>query len=116
MIDGKQLLKDFDGTIARLTHNGTDPALIDDLTAVYEALREARAELTEFQPYQNDLEKRLALYRKAGKDTAKLKAEIEQNKIRITNIENKIAQASDALTALAINIPDRPKEEKNDRP
>ncbi len=112
MIDGKQLLKDFDGTIALLARNGTDPALIDDLKAAYNVIKEARAELTEYQPYQNDLEKRLALYRKADKDTAKLEAEIENNKLRITNIENKIAQASEALTALAMNIPDRPKEEK----
>ncbi len=108
MIDLKLLQKDFDGTAAALKRKKVDGELIDSLKTANETLKSAKASYENAQAKQNELSKLFGQYKKEGKSTDDLKAEVDANKALITELLDSQRTAEEALDALIMRVPNIP--------
>ncbi|MBN2895299.1 MAG: serine--tRNA ligase [Campylobacterales bacterium] len=108
MIDLKLLQKDFDAISGALSRKKVDATLIEALKEKNEALKSAKAAYERAQAAQNEMSKQFGLYKKEGKDTAQLKATLDENKNQITRLLEEQREAEAALDTLAMSIPNLP--------
>ena len=108
MIDLKLLANDFDTLAAKLQKKGVDTTLLEQLKAKNLVLKEAKTAFETAQADQNAMSKLFGVYKKEGKDIAELKAKVDANKIKITELSETQRVADEALTTLAMGIPNVP--------
>lgn len=108
MIDLKLLQKDYDGVRAALLRKGVDAALLDELKTRNETLKHAKTAFEEAQAEQNRMSRLFGQYKKEGKDIAELKAKVDANKVRISELQEAQREAEEALMQLAKGIPNMP--------
>ena len=108
MIDLKLLQKDFDGMCAALTRKNVSEAMLAELKTKNGALKGAKGAFEEAQAKQNEMSRLFGQYKKEGKDIAELKAEVDANKARITELTEAQREAEEALNQLAMGIPNLP--------
>jgi len=110
MIDLKYLQKNYDEATALLTKKGVGSETLEELNALFVALKEANATLEEAKANQNQMSKLFGVYKKEGKDIAELKAKVDANKELIASLQEKAREADVALQNLALGIPNFPDE------
>ncbi len=108
MIDLKLLQKDFDSVSAQLQRKGVDAALIAALKANNETLKSAKGAYEAAQAKQNEMSKLFGVYKREGRDIAPLKADLDANKAAITELQEAMRTADEALNAMAMGIPNLP--------
>lgn len=108
MIDLKLLQKDFDGVRAALLRKNVSPELLDELKRRNETLKNAKTAFEEAQAEQNQMSRLFGQYKKEGKDVAELKAKVDANKVRISELQDAQREAEAALMELAMGIPNMP--------
>lgn len=108
MIDLKLLQKDFDAVSSALSRKKVDATLIEALKERSEALKAAKAAYERAQAAQNEMSKQFGLYKKEGKDTAQLKATLDENKSQIALFLEQQRDAEASLDTLAMSIPNLP--------
>jgi len=110
MIDLKYLQKNYDEATALLVKKGVSSQSLEELNALFVALKEANASLEEAKANQNQMSKLFGQYKKEGKDIAQLKAKVDANKERIASLQEKAREANEALENIALGIPNFPDE------
>ena len=108
MIDLKLLQKDFEGVRAALMRKNVSPDLLDELKTRNETLKQAKSAFEEAQAAQNQMSRLFGQYKKEGKDIAELKARVDENKVRIGELQEAQREAEEALYTLAMGIPNMP--------
>lgn len=108
MIDLKLLNNDFDAVAKKLTKKGVDSTLLENLRMLHHDLKEAKSNFEAAQAEQNAMSKLFGVYKKEGKDITELKAKVDDNKARINELIEVQRSAEEALTGLAIAIPNVP--------
>ena len=108
MIDLKRLQKDFEGVSAALARKQVSSTVIDELKTLNESLKKAKLAFEEAQAEQNSMSKLFPQYKKEGKDITELKATLDANKLRISELQEEQRVAEAALDALAMGIPNAP--------
>ena len=108
MIDLKLLQKDFEGISARLKRKGVDVTLIENLKNKNDELKVAKVNFETLQALQNSMSKEFGIYKREGKDISELKAKVDANKIKITEVLDIQRQKQEDLESLAMSIPNVP--------
>ncbi|MDH5464849.1 MAG: serine--tRNA ligase [Thiovulaceae bacterium] len=111
MIDLKMLANDFDTLEAKLSKKKVDLAQLSELKKLNEVLKEAKSAFETAQAEQNVMSKQFGVYKKEGKDIAELKAKVDANKLLLGELSEKQNLANEALTSLAMSIPNIPDDE-----
>ncbi len=111
MLDLKLLQNNFDETANKLRKKNIKEEVLKELKRLFMVLKEQKAKLETLQAQKNEKSKLFPVYKKEGKDTAKLKNELDKIKEAI-NIEQKIVNDLEAeLEIYALNIPNIPDDE-----
>jgi len=108
MIDLKLLQKDFDTVSAQLQRKKVSIEVIETLKHNNEALKKAKSAFEEAQAKQNEMSKLFGQYKREGKDITELKADVDANKLKIADLQDKQREAEEALTSLVMGIPNIP--------
>jgi len=108
MIDLKLLQKDFDTVSKQLQRKKVSLEVIETLKYNSETLKQAKGAFEEAQAKQNEMSKLFGQYKREGKDIAELKAKVDANKIKITELQEHQRIAEEALTSLVMGIPNIP--------
>ena len=108
MIDLKLLQKDFETMSKALMRKGVSAELLDELNAKNEVLKKAKGSFEEAQAAQNEMSKLFGLYKREGKDIGELKAKVDANKLVVAERLELQREAEEALTALAMSVPNVP--------
>ena len=114
MIDLKLLQKDFDTISAKLKRKGVSEELLAELKERFEVLRKAKQEFETLQAAQNAMSKEFGIYKREGKDIAKLKARVDENKVKVTAAADVQRQKQEELESLAMAIPNIPDDDVPD--
>ncbi len=110
MIDLKLLAKDFESVSEKLMKKKVDTQTLEKLKELNEALKAAKANFETAQAEQNSMSKLFGVYKKEGKDIAELKAKVDANKVKISELTEIQREAEEALESLALAIPNIPDE------
>ncbi len=108
MIDLKLLEKDFDQVAEKLLTRGVNR---DQLTVVRDALGEAKnskRRVEDLTAIQNEKSKLFPIYKKEGKNTDELKAELDKLKAEIAEYQAISDEKSTELEILAMTLPNLP--------
>lgn len=108
MIDLKLLQKDFETTKTKLMRKGVSAELLEELKEKNENLKEAKASFEELQANRNAMSKEFGIYKREGRDTQELKDRIEANNVKVDAALEAQREATEALEALAMKIPNIP--------
>lgn len=108
MIDLKLLNSDFDGIANQLKKKKVSPEILDKLLQLNTQLKDAKTNFEAAQADQNAMSKLFGVYKREGKDIAELKAKVDANKVKVTELIEVQRVAEEALTSLAVAIPNLP--------
>jgi seryl-tRNA synthetase len=110
MIDLKLLEKDFDTVANRLKKKKVDEELLSKLKELFGELKRKKTAQEGLQATQNAKSKLFCVYKKEGKDIAKLKKELEENKQKIAKATEEVREIEKGLQTIAMAIPNLPDE------
>ncbi|MEE8589081.1 MAG: serine--tRNA ligase [Sulfurimonadaceae bacterium] len=108
MIDLKLLQKDFDNVSRKLQRKGVTLEIIESIKEKNEALKKAKAAFESAQADQNAMSKLFGVYKREGKDIAELKAKVDANKIKVTEMQDRQREAEESLTTMIMTVPNMP--------
>ena len=108
MIDLKYLQNNFDEAAAKLQKKGVDTTTLENLQALFAALKEANAILEASKAEQNTMSKLFGQYKREGKDITELKAKVDANKEAIVPLQERAREAEEALYSVALAMPNFP--------
>lgn len=108
MLDIKLLQNDFETVARSLRKKKVDETLLEEVRTLSLSLKNARLILEPLQAEQNSKSKLFGAYAKEGKDIASLKAELCENKQKITEALEHVRLLEDKLEGLATIIPNMP--------
>lgn len=108
MIDVKLLQKNFDETASALMRKKVSAETIAELKSANETLKSAKQSFETLQAKQNELSKLFGQYKKEGKSTDELKAEVDANKITLGELLDVQRAAEEALDAIIMRVPNIP--------
>ena len=108
MIDLKYLQNNFYEASSKLQKKGVDAETLQDLQHLFEILKKANQELETLRAEQNSMSKLFGQYMREGKDITALKAKVDANKAAMIPLQEKAREAEEALSALALSIPNFP--------
>lgn len=108
MIDLKYLQNNFDEAAGKLKKKGVDSAVLENLQALFSALKEANAQLEAAKAEQNAMSKLFGQYMRESKDISELKLKVDANKESMVPLQEKARAAEEALYAVALGIPNLP--------
>jgi len=114
MIDLKLLQKDFENISKKLKRKGVDEALLAELKAKFEELKEAKTNFETLQAAQNAMSKEFGIYKREGKDISELKARVDANKVKIAEALEIQRQKQEELEKIAMAIPNIPDDDVPD--
>lgn len=114
MIDLKLLQTDFDTLSRKLQRKNVTLATIKTLRDKNELLKKAKAAYEEAQAAQNEMSKLFGIYKREGKDIAALKNDVDANKLKLGELQQQQREAEEALTSLAMGIPNIPDDDVPD--
>ncbi len=108
MIDLKLLQKDFETTKIKLMRKGVSADLLEELKEKNETLKHAKVVFEELQANRNAMSKEFGIYKREGRDVEELKERIEANNLKVDAALEVQREATEALEALAMKIPNIP--------
>jgi len=108
MIDLKYLQNNFDEASAKLQKKGVDTATLENLQALFAALKEANAIFEASKAEQNTMSKLFGQYKREGKDITELKAKVDANKEAMVPLQERAREAEEALYSVALAMPNFP--------
>jgi len=108
MIDLKYLQNNFDEAAQKLQKKAVSNETLQELKELFASLKEANAAYESARAEQNRMSKLFGEYRREGRDTAGLKAEVDAKKEEISRLQEEARKAERALYALALTIPNLP--------
>ncbi len=111
MIDIKLLNRDFDGVTQMLKRRNVDTQLLEELRSVHQVFKAVKQELESAQATQNEKSKLFGQYMKEKKDITELKAEVEANKLLITQKQELTRLEEEKLNTILTSIPNIPDED-----
>ena len=108
MIDIKVLQNSFDEIAKKLQKRKIDESLLKSLKELSFELKEKKAILETLQAEQNAKSKLFPVYQKEGKDIASLKAELNENKQKISVAQEIMRETEEKLSKIAMSVPNIP--------
>ncbi len=108
MIDIKALQNNFDEIANKLQKKKIDESLLATLKELSLELKEKKVILESLQAEQNTKSKLFPVYQKEGKDIASLKAELNENKQKISVAQEITREIEEKLSAIAMSVPNIP--------
>jgi len=108
MLDIKLIQNDFDAVATALRKKKVDETLLEEVRSLSLELKHARIVLEPLQAEQNAKSKLFGAYAKEGKDVGALKAELSDNKIKISEAQDVVRRLEEKLESLATIIPNMP--------
>jgi len=110
MLDIKLLQNEFEVISEKLRKKKVKEELLDELRNISLELKTKKKELEELQAEQNAKSKLFGVYAKEGKDINALKAELSENKAKVSKLNSVVKALEEQLTKLASEIPNIPDE------
>jgi len=111
MIDIKLLHKDFDAVASMLKRRNIDAILLEELKSVHQVYKAVRQELEAAQAEQNEKSKLFGQYMREKKDVTELKAQVDANKILISDKQELTRLEEEKLNTILSAIPNIPDED-----
>lgn len=111
MIDIKLLHKDFEAVAQMLKRRKIDEDLLQNLYSVHQVYKKLKQDLEASQALQNEKSKLFGVYKKEGKDTTELKAEVDANKALMADQQELVRVEEEKLDTLLSAIPNIPDED-----
>jgi len=111
MIDIKLLHKDFDAVASMLKRRKIDAILLEELKSVHQVYKAVRQELEAAQAEQNEKSKLFGQYMREKKDVTELKAQVDANKILISDKQELTRLEEEKLNTILSAIPNIPDED-----
>ncbi len=108
MIDIKALQNNFDKVAQKLQKKKIDAPLLEKLKELSLELKEKKVTLETLQAEQNAKSKLFPVYQKEGKDIAALKAELNENKQKISLAQEIVRDVEEQLSLIAMSVPNIP--------
>ena len=108
MIDIKALQNNFDEIANKLQKKKINEALLQNLKKLSFELKEKKVNLETLQAEQNAKSKLFPIYQKEGKDLASLKAELNENKQKISVAQEITRDIEEKLSEIAMGVPNIP--------
>jgi seryl-tRNA synthetase len=110
LLDLKQLQNDFDSVAKALAKRNLDISQLETLRDLALTLKTQRQQFEEARAEQNTKSKLFPEFKKAGKDTTELKAQLDLLKEEIALKEKSVALIEEDLEKFALTIPNPPHE------
>lgn len=114
MIDLRLLQTEFDTISKRLQRKKVPLSTIEALKTKNELLKKAKADFEEAQAAQNEMSRLFGTYKREGKDITELKAKVDANKQRLSELQRHQRESEEALTALVMGVPNVPDDDVPD--
>jgi len=111
MIDIKLLHKDFDAVATMLQRRKVDASLLEELKSVHQVYKSVRQELEAAQAEQNEKSKLFGQYMREKKDVTELKAQVDANKILVSEKQELTRLEEEKLNTILRAIPNIPDED-----
>ena len=111
MIDIKLLHKDFDAVATMLQRRKVDSSLLEELKSVHQVYKLVRQELEAAQAEQNEKSKLFGQYMREKKDITELKAQVDANKILVSEKQELTRLEEEKLNTILSAIPNIPDED-----
>ena len=108
MIDLKNVERNTEEVLQALGRKGVDATLLDELKTLFVTLKEKRTQLENLQATQNEKSKLMGVYAREKKDMTELKAELSENKAKVTQAQTLVRELDEKLESIAMNIPNLP--------
>jgi len=108
MIDLKYIQKNFDEARRKLEKKGVSGETLMTLEKLFSELKEINASLEAMKAEQNSMSKLFGQYKREGKDVAELKAKVDANKEAMIPLQERAKEAEEALSRVALAIPNFP--------
>ena len=108
MIDLKYLQNHFDTARQKLQKKGVTAETLSTLQTLFSELKAANGTLEANRAEQNRMSRLFGQYKREGKDTAELKAQLDANKAAMIPLQEQARAAEAALEAVALGIPNFP--------
>ena len=108
MLDIKLIQNDFETICEKLRRKKVDETVLEELRIISLELKSAKFVLEPLQAEQNAKSKLFGVYAKEGKNVDELKAQLLENKTKITDSLEKVRVLEEKLEALATVIPNTP--------
>ena len=108
MIDLKYLQNNFDEAAKKLQKKGVKTETLQELEALFIALKEANASFESARAEQNQMSKLFGEYKREGRDITELKVRVDAKKEEISSLQERARQAESALYDIALTVPNFP--------
>jgi seryl-tRNA synthetase len=108
MLDVRALQNSFDEIAAKLSKRNLDRELLNSLRELAFDTKETKKKMEECLALQNEKSRLFGQYKKEGKDTDSLKAELDKLKQEASEYEARTRELEEKLSALALTIPNPP--------
>jgi seryl-tRNA synthetase len=108
MLDVRALQNSFDEIAAKLSKRNLDRELLNSLRELAFDTKETKKKMEECLALQNEKSRLFGQYKKEGKDTNSLKAELDKLKQEASEYEARTRELEEKLSALALTIPNPP--------
>lgn len=114
MIDIRALQKEFDAFAEKLKRKNVDEELIETLRSRSLEVKAKRQEMEERQGLQNTLSKEFGMKKRNGEDVGDLQEKVAENKQAVARLEEEVREMEEALTGLALTVPNLPDDDVPD--
>jgi seryl-tRNA synthetase len=108
MIDLKYLQKNFDEASQRLLNKGVDQETLKRVKELFEELKKAKESFENRKAEQNLLSKEFGIYKREKKDTTELKTRVDELKLEVATLQQRVREVEEQLNSVALNIPNFP--------
>lgn len=108
MLDIKRIREDFDNVKAAVERRGKGSYGIENALSLDKKRRELLAEVESLKSKQNAVSKEVPKYKKEGKDTTAIFAEMKLLSAKIKEMDQEVSEVEDELRRLLLSIPNTP--------
>ena len=108
MLDIKRIREDYEGVKKAVELRGKGDFGLSEVVELDKKRRELLATVEQMKNYQKTSSKQIPIYKKEGKDTTELMAELKKLSDEIKDLDGQVSETEEALKNALLNVPNTP--------
>lgn len=108
MLDIKRIREDYEGVKKAVELRGKGDFGLSDVVELDKKRRELLATVEQMKNHQKTSSKQIPVYKKEGKDTTELMAELKKLSDDIKELDGQVSETEEALRSALLNVPNTP--------
>ena len=108
MLDIKRIREDYEGVKKAVELRGKGDFGLSEVVELDKKRRELLATVEQMKNHQKTSSKQIPIYKKEGKDTTELMAELKKLSDEIKDLDGQVSETEEALKNALLNVPNTP--------